>query len=125
MQLQLVLDDYDPLDIPLQDSVLEAWSLQFDRAIKAGTIADVAGRIASSIADGLAKGLDRDLQPPTEKQLRYAAAIARELNVSVSGEVLRYKGAMTEFLNRYADTFKARQVSRSHPGGTLSTPDDG
>lgn len=53
----MVFHDYDPLNIPLRGSVLEAWSLQFDRAIKAGTIADVAARIANA----LTKSLDWDL----------------------------------------------------------------
>lgn len=112
MSLRFTLNDYDPVDIPLEDSALEAWSLQFDRADKAGALADVSRRIAATVADALSRCLDWDLQPPSDKQLRFAAAIARELNLSVNGETLRYKGAMTEFLNRHAATFNAQHANR-------------
>lgn len=124
MMLQLVLDEYDRIDLPVTDSLLEAWRLQFDRAAITYNTASLAGRIATCVADGLTKCLDWDLQPPTEEQLRYAQAISRELNVSLSGDALRYRGSMNEFLNRFTEVFKARHIRRSRPGEALNAPEE-
>lgn len=124
MPLQLVLDEYDRIDLPIKDSLLEAWRLQFDRAAMTYNTVVLSERIATCVAEGLTQCLDWDLQPPTEKQLRYANVIARELNVSLSGDALRYRGSMTEFIDRFADVFKARRVRRSRPGGALNTPEE-
>lgn len=123
MPLQLVLDEYTRIDVPLTDSMLEAWRLQFDRAALARNTCPLAERLAACIAAGLVHCLDADLQPPTEKQVRYAQAIARELNVSLSGDALRYRGSMHEFLDRFADAFKDRAIRRSPPGEALNSPD--
>lgn len=124
MPLQLVLDEYDRIDIPLTDGVLEAWRLQFDRAARKRNTCALSERLAACFAAGLMDCLDWDLQPPTPKQMQFATAIARGLNVSLSGDALRYRGSMTEFLNRYADVFKTQVARRSRPGGALNTPDD-
>ena len=124
MPLQLVLDEYDRIDLPLADSVLEAWRLQFDRAAITRNTVVLAERVAGCVADGLTKCLDWDLQPPTEKQLRYAQAVARELKVSLSGDALRYRGTMTAFLDRFAETYKARRIRRSFPGEALNIPEE-
>jgi hypothetical protein len=124
MMLQLVLDEYDRIDLPVTDSLLEAWRLQFDRAAITYNTVCLAERIATCVAEGLTKCLDWDLQPPTEKQLRYAEAISRELNVSLSGDALRYRGSMSEFLNRFTELFKARHIRRSRPGGALNAPEE-
>lgn len=112
MVLHLVFDDFDRICIPLDDGALEAWRLQLDRAIRAGSSSALCGRLASSVAASIEQCLDRDLQPPTENQVRYAMAIARELNVSLSGDALRYRGSMGEFLTRFSEVYKVRR-SRS------------
>lgn len=122
MPLQLVLDEYDRIDLPLEDSELEAWRLQFDRAAVTYSTVQLAHRVANCVADGLTQCLDWDLQPPSEKQLRYAQDIARELRVSLSGDALRYRGSMSEFINRFADVYKARNIRRSPSGGALNNP---
>lgn len=122
MPLQLVLDEYDRIDLPIRDSLLEAWRLQFDRAAITYNTVQLSERVAVCVVEGLTQCLDWDLQPPTDKQVRYAQAISRELNVSLSGDALRYRGSMTEFLDRFTELFKARGVRRSRPGGALNTP---
>lgn len=124
MPLQLVLDEYSRIDIPLADSTLAAWGLQFDRAARSRNTCPLAERLAACVAAGLEQCLDADLQPPTEKQIHYAQGIARELNVSLSGDALRYRGSMHEFLDRFEDAFKARQVRRSPPGEALNSPEE-
>lgn len=124
MPLQLVLDEYDRIDLPIKDSLLEAWRLQFDRAVMTYNTVVLSERVATCVAERLTHCLDWDLQPPTEKQMRYATTIARELNMTISGDALRYKGSMTEFIDRFADVFKARRIRRSRPGEALNTPEE-
>ena len=68
--------------------------------------------------------LDLDHPPSTEKQMRNVTMITRELNVTLSSDALRYKGSMTEFIDRFADIFKARRIRRSRPGEALNTPEE-
>ena len=53
-----------------------------------------------------------------------ATMITHELNVTLSGDALRYKGSMAEFIDRFADVFKARRIRRSRPGEALNTPEE-
>jgi len=112
MSLQLLLDNEDCIPIPMDDSVQEAWQLQLDRALLEGSTEALRTRLAHSFANSLAECLDPDLKPPTEAQVQYATAITRELGLSLGSEALRYRGAMSEFINRYADTFKERRHRR-------------
>lgn len=123
MPLQLVLDEFDRIDLPLDDGALEAWRLQFDRAAAYRNSYVLSERLAACIASSIVECLDWDLQPPTEKQVRYAMAIAKALNVPLSGDAMRYRGSMTEFLNRFADAYKERRVRRSRPGEALNSPE--
>ncbi|PMQ03799.1 hypothetical protein DyAD56_17965 [Dyella sp. AD56] len=115
MSLQLILDDEGCIPIPLDESALEAWQLQFERALHAGTTGGLMERLANCFASGLVECLDPDLKPPTEAQVLYATAITRELGLSLNAEALRYRGAMSEFINRHADNFKDRRRRRMNP----------
>ncbi len=48
--------------------------------------------------------------PPTEKQVKYAVAIARELSLQLPPEVLQYRDAMTVFLAEHANTYRRRKA---------------
>lgn len=109
MPLQLVLDNEGSISIPLDERVQEAWQLQFDRATHAGGAEGLRERLANCFASSLTECLDPDLKPPTDAQVRYATDITRELGLSLSAEVLRYRGAMAEFIDRYAEAFKDRR----------------
>jgi hypothetical protein len=109
MSLQLILDSEGSISIPLEESVQEAWQLQFDRATQTGGAEGLRERLAHCFASSLAECLDPDLKPPSEAQVRYATDITRELGLSLNAEVLRYRGAMAEFIDRYADAFKDRR----------------
>jgi hypothetical protein len=115
MPLQLILDDESGIPIPLDESAREAWQLQFDRANHAGGAEMLRERLANCFANSLAECLDPDLKPPTEAQVLYATAITRELGLSLSSEALRYRGAMSEFIDRYVDAFKHRRHRRLNP----------
>lgn len=79
------------IELPIKDNVLEAWwRLQFDRAAVPYNTVVLSERIATRVAEGLRQCLNWDLQPPIEKQMRYATVIARELNMTLSGNALRH-----------------------------------
>lgn len=116
MSLQLILDGEGGIPIPLDESVREAWQLQFDRATHAGAVDGLRERLANCFANSLAECLDPDLKPPTDAQVRYATDITRELGLSLNSDALRYRGAMAEFIDRYAEAFKGRRRRRLDSG---------
>lgn len=124
MPPQLMLDECDRIGLSVQNSLLEAWRLQFDRAAGTYNTAVLSKRIAACVAEGFRHCLDRDLQPPTQKQICYTTAVARELNVALSGDALRYKGSMTEFTGQLADDFKAQCARLSRFGGVSNAPEE-
>lgn len=124
MPPQLMLEEYDRIDLPVQNSLLEAWRLQFDRAAETYNTVVLSKRIAARVAEGFMHCLDREIQPPTEKQIRYATAIARELNVALSSDALHYKGSTTEFIGQLADDFKAQRARRSRFGEASNAPEE-
>ena len=108
--MRLLLDDEDdPISIPLDDVVREAWALQYDRAHRGDGIDRLRERIAVCFANSLAVCLDTDLQPPTAAQMQYATSIARELGISLPCEVLRFRGTMADFIDRFADALRAKR----------------
>lgn len=53
--------------------------------------------------------LEGELLPPTDKQLKYAISIARELSLELPADVLQYRDAMTVFLGTYAEQYRRRK----------------
>lgn len=106
MSLKLVVDGTDGIDIPMEDSLLAAWRLQRDRAALTRNTFALGERLAASFAASLSQCLDPDLRPPTEKQLRHALTIARELNVPISGDATRYRGSMVSFIKAHEQRLK-------------------
>lgn len=53
--------------------------------------------------------VDGDVLPPTEKQVKYAIAIARELSLELPSEVLQFRDAMTTFLTIHAEQYRRRK----------------
>lgn len=118
MPLQLVIDDDQRIPIPLDELTEEAWALQLGRAARQGAVDSLRERLATCFAAALAECLDADLRRPTEAQLKYAMAIARDLNVALPSEALRFRGAMATFLTHFAETHK--QKRRGHHHGSES-----
>lgn len=112
MPFQLVFDDLTALNIPVDDSVLETWQIQLGRAGHADAVDALQRRLARCMAAGMSECLDPDLRPPSEAQVNYATAIARELGISISADTLRYRGAMADFIGRFAEQFKRRRALR-------------
>jgi hypothetical protein len=107
--MQLVLNDEEVVPIPLDDFVQEAWMLQYNRASFQGAMDGFMERLAACFASSLAECLDPDLKLPTESQLKYATVIARDLGVALPSEALRFRGAMGEFIDRFAEAHKRRR----------------
>lgn len=107
--MQLVLNDEEVVPIPLDDFVQEAWILQCKRASFQGGMDGLVERLAACFASSLVECLDADLKPPTEAQVKYATVIARDLGVGLPSEALRFRGAMGEFIERFADAHKRRR----------------
>lgn len=88
------------------------------RAQMAGIRADrdppglIRQRIAERVALSILEILDVDLKPPTDAQVSYAIAIARELNVNLPGEALLFRGAMGDFLDGFVPLFNARRTKK-------------
>ncbi len=78
-------------------------------------VADERGRndLARRIVDLVTALLEGELLPPTEKQLKYAVAIARELSLELPAEVLQYRETMKAFLGAHAEHYRRR---KGYPG---------
>lgn len=98
MGLRLVDDDLDlSLDLPSTPGISEAVGMQIERCLIAGGASGFALRLAGHLVDLL----DVDLQPPSPQQMAIATLVARALRLSIPSEALRYRGSMSEFLDRY------------------------
>jgi hypothetical protein len=69
--------------------------------------------LARRIVDLLTALLEGELLPPTEKQLKYAVAIAQELSLELPAEVLQYRETMKAFLGAHAEQYRRR---KGYPG---------
>lgn len=110
--MRLVLDDEDDVPIPLDDPTQEAWILQYGRALHSGCLESFQVRLAQCFAISLTECLDADLKPPTSAQVQYATDIARQLGIPVPPDVLRFRGPMGEFIDRFAEVL--RQKRKGH-----------
>lgn len=98
------------ITVPLDIAVCEALRVQIARIQSDDShMPQLTRRIAERMAVSILEVLDYDLKPPTPNQVSYALAIARDLNVNLPGEALLFRGAMSEFLDRFSDLFKQRQ----------------
>lgn len=118
MCFQLVYGDFElHLELPFEEHIAE----RLCRVIGQTEPAQTADRdridLARRIVDLITAMLDGDVLPPTEKQLKYAVAIARELSLELPAEVLQYRTAMTVFLGTHAQQYRRRKGSNRTIGG--------
>lgn len=116
MALRVSDDDASwELAIPLDTCVLHALQVQMARLEVDGGPSDLLSkRLAEHVAVSILEVLDIDLKPPTDAQVSFAIAIARELNVNLPGEALLFRGAMSDFLTRYVPLFNERRGRRTN-----------
>lgn len=123
MSVQLHVIDVESgwtAEVVLPEPDLELLTRQMSRCVEYGGLDLFARWLSSALASSLPGLVDYDLRPPSEPQVNYAMAIARTLRVVLTPEVLRYRGAMHEFLSTHKDAFDARRRARS--AGTEGTP---
>lgn len=110
------------ITVPLDIAVCEALRIQIVRIQSDDKhLPQLKRRIAERMALSILEVLDYDLKPPTPNQVSYALAIARDLNVNLPGEALLFRGAMSEFLDRYVSLFNQRH---EHNKGTNKQESD-
>lgn len=71
-------------------------------------------RLSALIVDAITAVVEQRDIPPSDKQLKYAIAIGRELNLELPPEILQDRLAMRQFLDQHAESFRRR--SRHHRG---------
>lgn len=108
--LQLVFEDDWVVPVPIDGRLEEALEVQRARALHSEMISVLSERLSACIATSLSECLDADLRQPSERQVGFAADIARELGIPIPADALRYRGAMTEFLDRHVGPFRERQA---------------
>lgn len=62
--------------------------------------------LASRLVDAVTAMLETNVLPPSERQVKYAVAVARELNLQIPAAVLQHRSAMAEFLANHAETYR-------------------
>lgn len=107
MPLRVSDDDASwELSIPVDSCILHALKVQMARLeVDGGASTLLTKRMAEKVATSILEVLDVDLKPPTDAQVSFAIAIARELNVNLPGEALLFRGAMSDFLTRFSPLF--------------------
>ena len=66
-------------------------------------------QLSARIVDAITVILDGDAIPPSEKQVKYALAIARTLSLPLTPELLQSRDSMAAFLSQHADAYRRRK----------------
>ncbi len=90
-----------PLENHIEEQLLQLLDLTTTRASTASRIAEV-----------ITSMLESEVPAPSEKQIKYAVAIARALGLQLSADVLQSKDAMAQFLEQHAVAYRRRKVER-------------
>jgi hypothetical protein len=109
LQLQLLDQDTGWIaHVALPHAVEDLLDKQFELCVEGGNAEDFLRWFAQALATGLPEAVSYELRPPSSAQVSFATAIARGLNIPLPPEVLRYRGPMHDFLERYANSFRQR-----------------
>lgn len=63
-------------------------------------------KLAAQISDAISAVVVGEGIPPSEKQIKYAVAIAQELSLELPAEVLQFRHAMAVFLDTHAERYR-------------------
>jgi hypothetical protein len=97
------------IDVEVSDLVVEAFRQQAGSDSSSDQSHKLRDRMRYWLADGIARGVSYDLRPPTDKQVLFAAAIARRLGLSLPREALLYRRAVSEFITKHKDDYVRAQ----------------
>jgi hypothetical protein len=111
VSFQLVYGDHE-LALPLQFELhVEDQLVQLLAAYASREAGDhVRSELSVRVVDAISAMVEHKVVPPTEKQIKYAVAIARALSLHLSPEVLQHQDAMRQFLTEHADTYRRRKA---------------
>jgi hypothetical protein len=99
-------------ELEFSDADRELLDLQMLRCVACGGLEHFARWLSFSLKSSLPSVLDYGLRPPSEAQVHFALAIARTLGVALPPDVLRYRGAMHDFISSHKDAFDAQRKTR-------------
>lgn len=121
MCFQLVYGDSEfQLPLPFEEHVQERLIQVIGRSEPPEVAERARNDLARRMVGVITSLLEGELLPPTDKQLKYAISIARELSLELPADVLQYRDAMTVFLGTYAEQYRRRKGYARPSGVTPS-----
>ncbi|WP_295680813.1 hypothetical protein [uncultured Nevskia sp.] len=108
LKLSLAFNEHEYLSADVPAEAAEVIERQFARLTTKASREEFAEAMLKHLSRVLATFLEPDLRPPTEKQIAFAMALSRRLNVPIPREALMYKEAIEDFLSKYAYNSKSR-----------------
>ena len=120
MPFRLVYGDFDfHVSLPLEEHIEQ----RLYRIISQAEPFDSGERghleLARRIADVITAVLEGEMLPPSNKQLQYALAIARELTLELPADVLKYRESMGVFLATHAESYRSSKANRRGRDGPI------
>lgn len=107
MCLRLVCGDFEyQLALPFEAHVEERLCIMMGLSDPTRNAERVRNDLARRIVDLITAMLEGEILPPTDKQLKYAVAIARELGIELPADILQYRDAMKVFLGTHAPQYR-------------------
>lgn len=98
-------DEAWSISLEIDQAICVLLAAQKQRADEAGRAELFAEVISRNFVSTLKRVLETDLRLPTETQVGLAILIARELDVPIPSEALRFRGAMEQHLSTYRRTY--------------------
>lgn len=121
MCFRLIYGDSEfELALPFEEHIEDRLFQVISRAEPPASAERGRNDLARRIVDVITALLEGELLPPTDKQLKYALAIARELTLELPAEVLQYREAMTVFLGTHAEQYRRRKGYTGATGASSS-----
>lgn len=99
-------------ELEFSDADRELLELQMMRCIECGGLEPFARWLSFALKSSLPTVVDYGLRPPSEAQMNFALAIARTLGVSLPPDVLRYRGAIHDFISSHKEAFDTHRKTR-------------
>lgn len=110
MPFELVYGDRDLVLLLPFDEVVEERLTELLRRAEPGELSErTRAHLANRLCEVIATVVEGEALPPTDKQVKYAVAIARELSLELPAEVLQFRDAMTTFLTIHAEHYRRRK----------------
>lgn len=108
MSFQLVYGDREFwLPLHFESHIEERLVRVMERGLEAANGTDHACTdLSNRMVEAITALIENNVLPPTDKQIKYAVAIARELSLQLPAEVLQFRDSMTAFLGTHAEKYR-------------------